>query len=347
MGRSSLRQTGGTPTFVERCVECGARKPLGGLQCVCGSLTFRAGAIRPTKLVTRTFPKLPEPWHTLQFRASGIGILYGMSGAGKSTLLGLLNADHWCSGEEALDLVKDRCHRLGRDVPNLIPCESVDDYRRELSQTIAITNPWLHILDSASAFGMHGALEAVMEARGFVRETGSRAICILQCNKDGEPEGLNEVLHAVDWVAEAAKDKKGGLRRLRWHKNRFGGLDTHYWKFNDQGQVATPKFSESLYSVEGSPGNYQLVKYPVRGTSWAGPWEYLRKLRKINLMSELRGTATAGVLAPWTDTGFEEPDDVEERRAFAISHGSGWLDLDFFPNQNLHPAVAQGLFNKD
>ena len=212
--------------------------------------------------------------------------------------------------------------RLGLPVPVIYRVKELSDLKEFYRE--ARTNRYTQVvLDSVSALGLTDGRDALLELVRWAQDQGARALAIAQVTKAGGFAGYMEIAHEVDAIANVGVDKTG-LRYLAFEKSRFSSLDTRYWIFTDKGAVDVPDFSGDVYSVEGSPGSYQLVPYPVPGAKWSGAFDLLASAGQLDGMT---ARATVGIEASHKDSRLVLPNDWRERKSFAERHGLRWLDL--------------------
>ena len=213
-------------------------------------------------------------------------------------------------------------------MPLIEPTPALDDYLNLLT-ILDGAPPRCHCLDSPSIYGLRGSREAIYAMRAFVRRHGGIAVAVLQYNAAGEPEGLTEVRHAVDWILDVNTTPQG-VRMAGYTKKRTGPQDTICWRFDDAGRPAPAVDFDGLYSVEGTLGAYRFHKYPFKGASYADPWRLADAFKATDLLKEHVGYATAAVAASYAAEGFVTPGDVDDRHRFATAHGLSWLELGIF-----------------
>jgi hypothetical protein len=175
------------------------------------------------------------------------------------------------------------------------------------------------VLDSLTAFGLKDALVSAHMVVEWARRHNDRALAIVQVNKDGQLAGYMEIPHLFDAVVNVTPDP-WGVRSFRVTKSRWSSLGAVYWSFDKQGRIQVPQF-DAAYSVEGEPGEYWLHPYPLKGSKWSG---MLAALAEAGALKP--GYACAATEASYLPTGFLEPMDAAERRAFAERNGLIWLD---------------------
>jgi len=174
------------------------------------------------------------------------------------------------------------------------------------------------VLDSLTAFGLREALVVAHMLVEWAQQRNERALAIIQLNKDGQAAGYMEIPHLFDAIINVSPDP-WGVRSFRVVKSRWSALESIYWTFDRDGKLTIPSFP-AAYSVEGSPGEYWLHPYPLKGAKWTGI------LAALNGAEQLKpGTCSAAVAATYMPSGFLEPMDVSERRRFAERNGLQWI----------------------
>ena len=241
--------------------------------------------------------------------------IYGGPGSGKSTLASLIKPKWWITKEQEPRPAGEMFRRTTPEhMPQIVAVDTVEDVADALHQAQA--GPL--VVDSLSAFGMKEGLIIAHLLIQWSKERNARALAIMQVNSQGNTAGYMELPHLFDAIVNLTPDP-WGVRAFRIEKSRWSPLEGAYWHFDTQGQVAKPDFTAS-YSVEGSPGNYWLHPYPLKGAKWSG---LLSLLETGNGLQP--GIATAAVRASYMEEGFIEPMDVEERRRFADRNGLEWV----------------------
>jgi len=168
-------------------------------------------------------------------------LLGGDPGIGKSTLLLQmaygLKQNHknlkilYVSGEESIDQIRDRSHRMGvkGDSQIFLSTETVLDQVFELVREL---KPNIIIMDSLQTFSSGeltnppGSITQVREvASKLMALAKSASICIWlvgHVTKDGNISGPKAVEHTVDTVLYFEAEEGATFRLLRATKNRFG-----------------------------------------------------------------------------------------------------------------------------
>lgn len=300
------------------CYDCGSPATPGALTCAgCGGTNFSKGATRPEREASGGSYDLPWPWDGLgSFPSGSVVALTGGPGSGKSTIGALLKPTTWATAEQTPKQVGPFFRRLSLPVPSVWPCQSAGSVKDALRDTDA----GLFVLDSLTQVGGWQEQAAVLDAiTTWTRSAPDRwGLVILQINARGEAAGLLELPHMVDAMCSVAKDEESGLRTLSISKNRNGPLSTRLFGLGARGVVHLTRLArDASYSVEGGPGGYRLHPWPYPGARWAG---------LLDKRKPPTGYASAAIMAPSYERGVLEPGDVDERRAYAESHGLTWLD---------------------
>lgn len=165
-------------------------------------------------------------------------LLGGAPGIGKSTLMlqiaaGLARRQAkglYISGEESLQQVKDRAHRLGLKAPTLSLVSETELSR--MTDVIDRVQPAFCVVDSiqttyrqdlASSPGSVGQVREC--AAEFLRLAKSRGITLFllgHVTKEGDLAGPRVLEHIVDTVLYFESEREQLFRMLRSYKNRFG-----------------------------------------------------------------------------------------------------------------------------
>lgn len=200
----------------------------------------------------------------------GIVLLSGDPGIGKSTLV-LQVASRiaaqgkkvfYFSGEESVEQISGRLHRLGLQAQDLHIIHAVNI--EEMVATIQEYKPECIILDSVqvvysgelpSAAGSITQVRAVAESMMKVaKQMGIPVFMIGHVNKDGNLAGPMVLSHLVDTVLYLEGERYSHFRLLRSLKNRFGStLEVGVFAMENEGmvEVANP----SALFLEGRQAN--------------------------------------------------------------------------------------------
>jgi DNA repair protein RadA/Sms len=165
-------------------------------------------------------------------------LLGGPPGIGKSTLMlqvaaGLCQAKGkglYISGEESLEQVKDRAHRLGLKASQLSLASETELSR--IIEAVNKTSPSFCVIDSiqttyredmASAPGSVGQVrECTAEIMRLSKSRGITVFVLGHVTKEGDLAGPRVLEHMVDTVLYFESERDQIFRLLRSYKNRFG-----------------------------------------------------------------------------------------------------------------------------
>jgi DNA repair protein RadA/Sms len=165
-------------------------------------------------------------------------LLGGPPGIGKSTLMlqvaqGLTKSKGkglYISGEESLEQVKDRAHRLEISAPDLSLLSETELSR--ILEAIEKVSPSFCVVDSiqtayredmASAPGSVGQVrECTAELLRLAKSRGITVFVLGHVTKEGDLAGPRVLEHMVDTVLYFESEREQVFRLLRSYKNRFG-----------------------------------------------------------------------------------------------------------------------------
>jgi DNA repair protein RadA/Sms len=186
--------------------------------------------------------------------AGQVCLCSGPPGSGTSTLL-LAVADSvakrtgrpvlYVSGEESVEQIGVRAHRIGADCPDLLLADDTE-LGSVLGHIQAQTPPVaLVIIDSVQTIastdveGRAGGVTQTMEVAQVLtrvaKSTGIPMILVGQVTKDSTVAGPRALEHIVDTTLSLDGDKHTSLRLLRTVKNRFGSLEVAAFEQTDAG----------------------------------------------------------------------------------------------------------------
>jgi hypothetical protein len=304
------------------CTACGARVPVRQVNCsVCGNVGIDPVCVRPTQSGEVKSENLSPPWDRFAWLPGGVVALWGGPGAGKSSLAAITRPQIWITSEQEPFAVARMFDRLGVKTPTIYRVKSHEEVLRFFKDA-RFNRPEKVVVDSLTAFGQVDSIKVLRDIVDWTQAHNARTMLVMQVTKENRAAGPMEISHEVDVLARAAVDKTG-LRYLAFTKSRFSALETRYWIFNEHGQVDIPDFSDDVYSVEGAPGNYELVPFPVTGARWAGILQFLDDQEELH---KFIGSASAAIRAKHKPSGFVLPNDFRERQAFAEAHGLKWIN---------------------
>jgi DNA repair protein RadA/Sms len=194
----------------------------------------------------RVAPLVRSPTGIVEFdRVLGGGVvpgslilLGGPPGIGKSTLMlqiaqGLSltkGKGLYISGEESLEQVKDRAHRLGIKAPALSLASETE--LSKIMEAVDKVSPTYCVIDSiqttyredmASAPGSVGQVrECTAELLRLSKSRGITLFILGHVTKEGDLAGPRVLEHMVDTVLYFESEREQVFRLLRSYKNRFG-----------------------------------------------------------------------------------------------------------------------------
>lgn len=172
--------------------------------------------------------------------AGSVTLIGGDPGIGKSTVLlqafAHLSQQHkvlYVTGEESLQQVKLRAHRLGLEA---LTINLLTETNIEIILSIAQQEkPAFMVLDSIQTMytsliqSAPGSVTQVREATAhivrFAKQTGIAIFLVGHVTKDGTIAGPRVLEHMVDTVLYFEGDPDGRFRMLRAVKNRFGAVN--------------------------------------------------------------------------------------------------------------------------
>ena len=201
----------------------------------------------------------------------------GHPGAGKSTLL-LQVLCHlsknmnalYVTGEESLQQIALRAHRLGVNTTNLKMLAETDVMA--ISNTAQEIKPRILLIDSIQVMYLNdvqsapGGVAQVRECAAyltrFAKQTGTILILIGHVTKDGTLAGPKVLEHMIDCSVMLEGSNDSRFRTLRSTKNRFGPVnELGVFAMTDKGlkEVKNPSAIFLSRSEEPVPGSVVLV----------------------------------------------------------------------------------------
>lgn len=315
---------------------CGRARLGGEYGCPCGGLAYADRLVEADLERELVPPAAPSAWPTRgplsAFVADGAGLmilLWGPSGVGKTTLAyRLFEGALIVSAEMGLGRVAAYCRRLAVRPAGVVVPERIED---ELGERWDLKIPRDHVgpvvLDSLTRLGGTGAAQALEELDAYRQRTGAPVVLINQATKDREAWGSTRLQHDVDVVVGLGR-AAAGRRFARVEKNRVGAEGDVSFRLEASG--AAELDLARLYSVERSRGALRLVAWPDTGARWAGPYELAE--RDSAAAGRMRARLAGGGLAcaarrsRLAPGGWAQPEDLDERRAYAEAHGLQWFD---------------------
>lgn len=208
----------------------------------------------------------------------GSAILIGGSpGAGKSTLLlqimcGLATSDKalYVTGEESLQQVALRAHRLGLPTQNLMMLAETNV--ETICQLAQQEKPRIMVIDSIQVMQMAdiqsapGSVSQVRESAAyltrFAKQQNVAVIMVGHVTKDGSLAGPKVLEHCIDCSILLDGDTDNRYRTLRGNKNRFGAVnELGVFAMTGQGmrEVKNPSAIFLSRGKEDTPGSIVMV----------------------------------------------------------------------------------------
>jgi DNA repair protein RadA/Sms len=178
----------------------------------------------------------------------------GPPGSGKSTLL-LAVADSvaartgrpvlYVSGEESVEQIGVRAHRIGAESPNLLLADDTElgavigQIQAQTPAAALVIIDSVQTIASTEIDGRAGGVTQTMEVAQVLtrvaKSTGIPLILVGQVTKDSTVAGPRALEHIVDTTLSLDGDKHTSLRLLRTVKNRFGSLEVAAFEQTDTG----------------------------------------------------------------------------------------------------------------
>lgn len=210
----------------------------------------------------------------------------GPPGSGKSTLL-LAVADAmaratnapvlYISGEESVEQVAIRAHRLGATASTLLLADDTDlaavighiDDAGLAGDVALVVIDSVQTIASAQVEGRAGGVTQVMEvAQALTRVAKSRGIPVIivgQVTKDSNVAGPRALEHIVDAHLSLDGDAHTSLRLLRTIKNRFGALEVAAFEQTDTGMQEVPDPSALFRGERDHPVPGTCITVTIEG----------------------------------------------------------------------------------
>jgi DNA repair protein RadA/Sms len=193
--------------------------------------------------------------------AGQVCLCSGPPGSGKSTLL-LAVADSvarrtgrpvlYVSGEESVEQIGVRAHRIGAECPDLLLADDTElgavigHIQAQTPAAALVIIDSVQTIASTEIDGRAGGVTQTMEVAQVLtrvaKSTGVPMILVGQVTKDSTVAGPRALEHIVDTTLSLDGDKHTALRLLRTVKNRFGALEVAAFEQTDAGmcQVVDP-----------------------------------------------------------------------------------------------------------
>ena len=283
-----------------RCPKCGEFATLSEQARPAATPGLRSSAkasapIRPARKVTEVLTGEPARRMSTGIgefdRVLGGGLVAGQvclcsgpPGSGKSTLL-LAVADSvaertgrpvlYVSGEESVEQIGVRAHRIGAESANLLLADDTElgaVIGHIQSHTPAVA---LVIIDSVQTIastevdGRAGGVTQTMEFAQVLtrvaKSTGIPMVLVGQVTKDSTVAGPRALEHIVDTTLSLDGDKHTSLRLLRTVKNRFGSLEVAAFEQTDAGMCEVVDPSSLFREQRDAPVPGTCVGVTIEG----------------------------------------------------------------------------------
>jgi DNA repair protein RadA/Sms len=186
--------------------------------------------------------------------AGQVCLCSGPPGSGKSTLL-LAVADSvaersgrpvlYVSGEESVEQIGVRAHRIGAESPNLLLADDTElgavlgHIQSQTPDVALVIIDSVQTIASTDVDGRAGGVTQTMEVAQVLtrvaKSTGIPMVLVGQVTKDSTVAGPRALEHIVDTTLSLDGDKHTSLRLLRTVKNRFGSLEVAAFEQTDTG----------------------------------------------------------------------------------------------------------------
>jgi DNA repair protein RadA/Sms len=186
--------------------------------------------------------------------AGQVCLCSGPPGSGKSTLL-LAVADSvarqtnrpvlYVSGEESVEQIGVRAHRIGAESPHLLLADDTElgtvlgHLHAQGPELALVIIDSVQTIASSEVDGRAGGVTQTMEVAQVLtrvaKSSGTPIILVGQVTKDSTVAGPRALEHIVDTTLSLDGDKHTSLRVLRTVKNRFGSLEVAAFEQTDTG----------------------------------------------------------------------------------------------------------------
>ena len=206
-------------------------------------------------------------------------LLSGDPGIGKSTLV-LQMIDGFVrnglspllvSGEESLDQVALRAHRLGTDAAAMRAAAAtslpaiLETARSERASVLVVDS--VQTLQDPAHESAAGSVVQVRECTAqlvrFAKQSGTAVVLVGHVTKEGTVAGPRTLEHLVDAVLSLEGERTGTFRLLRALKNRFGSCDEAGVFTMDADGLAGVDDPSSMFLADRLPGVAGSTVFPA------------------------------------------------------------------------------------
>ena len=331
------------------CQDCGRRRKGGEWSCpACRGTDYGAGL--PPGVLPRAQSgdeqdgrPLLGPLERMKVPDGQTVFAWSIEGLGKSTMLYAgLRKPLIVTIEQPPNLVARYLQRLETSHSGIVYIEhpnDADGYPTVPLHALPSDGDGVDVMvDSISAYH-HNALPALLLWRRYAERSGARVFLIGQANAEGKALGERALRHYTDAVIELRK-LDPTRRRILLTKTRFQPLTSWVWdlqhpKRGPSAQTEALIQVRRYFSIEGAPWAYHLQPFPPRNRrSPPQLADVLTLADKHGGQVPLQGEVTVRLPPPplavtaqrstLYGSGWVEPDDVDDRRAFAAQAGIPW-----------------------
>jgi DNA repair protein RadA/Sms len=240
------------------------------------------------KIDLNALPRIPSSFAELD-RVLGGGIVPGSAiligghpGAGKSTLLlqtlcqlAQVMPALYVTGEESLQQVAMRAHRLGLPTANLnmlseTSVEAICDIAMQEKPKVIVIDS-IQVMHMSDVMSSPGSVSQVRESASyltrFAKQEGVAIIMVGHVTKDGSLAGPKVLEHCIDCSVMFEGDSDSRYRTLRSHKNRFGAInELGVFAMTERGLKEVSNPSAIFLSRGEEPASGSLVMVVWEGT---------------------------------------------------------------------------------
>jgi len=216
--------------------------------------------------------------------AGQVCLCSGPPGSGKSTLL-LAVADSvarrtgrpvlYVSGEESVEQIGVRAHRIGAQSPQLLLADDTElgaviAHIQSQTPTVAmVIIDSVQTVASSEVDGRPGGVTQTMEVAQVLtrvaKSSGIPIILVGQVTKDSTVAGPRALEHIVDTTLSLDGAKHTSLRLLRAVKNRFGSLEVAAFELTDAGMCEVVDPSSLFREQRDAPVPGTCVAVTIEG----------------------------------------------------------------------------------
>lgn len=205
----------------------------------------------------------------------GAFFLAGPPGSGKSTIATQIIGEATTQGKKVLYIAGeehpgrqlDRFKRLGVNPGDLLQFYTADKYYIEDILAYLKNNPIdLLIIDSIQKIQTKESTgvkitvtKSIIKLYNYVQNVNQNiaVLAIIQCTKDGKPEGINSNIHEFDGLIQIENYPGKQLRSFYYVKNRFGLAGQRFDAYMTEGGFI--KADQNISNLGGNPYPYSTI----------------------------------------------------------------------------------------